>query len=106
VTDAGLVAENYLVELLREKRKAFPSIAAMAQEIGGVSAQYMSKVLAGEYHPGSKIAAALGYTQVVAFVKDPNARPRTKVDERQVPLPLPVLEEMPQAPVSVEKFEF
>jgi hypothetical protein len=36
----------------------------------------MSKVLDGTWHPGQKIAAALGYRQVIAFVKDPNIKPK------------------------------
>lgn len=44
----------------------------MAKDTGGVSPQFMLKVLAGDYHPGRKIAAALGYAQEFAYRKDPN----------------------------------
>jgi hypothetical protein len=76
----SLDSEEEMLERLRERRKEFPSIAAFAK-FCKVSPQFMSKVLAGAWHPGQKVAAALGYHQVIAFVKDPNIKP--KPDKRQ-----------------------
>lgn len=72
--------EEEMLERLRERRKEFPSIAAFAK-FCKVSPQFMSKVLDGTWHPGGRVAAALGYRQVFAYVKDPTVK--AKPDKRQ-----------------------
>lgn len=100
--------EEEMLEKLRGKRKEFPSIAALAK-FCKVSPQFMSKVLDGTWHPGGRIAAALGYRQVFAYVKDPNLKPVH--DRRQTTLfteeeHSELLNVIEQAPAPVVKMDW
>lgn len=100
--------EEEMLEKLRSKRKEFTSIAALAK-FCKVSPQFMSKVLDGTWHPGGRIAAALGYRQVFAYVRDPNIKPVR--DRRQTALfseeeHSELLTTIEQAPAPVGKMDW
>lgn len=61
----GTIDEKSFLAVMKQKQGK-QTIAAFAKSCK-VSPQFMSKVLDGTWHPGDKIARALGFEQVVAF---------------------------------------
>jgi hypothetical protein len=73
--DNTLTIESFL-ELLKAKKKN-RGLREFAAECS-VSFQFLSKVISGACAPGPKLAAALGYEQVVAFKRLPRKRKAAK----------------------------
>lgn len=76
----AVVNETQFRALMKSKQGK-QTITAFAKSCK-VSPQFMSKVLDGTWHPGDKIAKALGFEQVVAFrrisPKKAKAKPKAK----------------------------
>lgn len=62
-----LISEKEFIEVLKSKRRGRP-LTTFAPETG-VKYQFLAKVLAGDYHPGPTLAAAMGFEQVIMFKK-------------------------------------
>jgi len=68
-----IIGERHLRELIKRKLNNGHNYTSLATEFG-VSAQFLSKVVRGDYAPGPKIAEKMGYRQVTAFVKEEAAK--------------------------------
>lgn len=64
-----LIDSKELLAVLDKKRAGRP-LVKVAPELG-VSYQFLSKVVAGDYAPGPTLAKALGYEQVFAYRRLP-----------------------------------
>lgn len=65
----ALINSKQLLAVLDKKRAGRP-LVKVAPELG-VSYQFLSKVVAGDYAPGPTLAKALGYEQVFAYRRLP-----------------------------------
>lgn len=72
-----ILDNKQLIEVLKKRRGKLP-VTQFSKQLKVVSTQFLAKVLTGEYYIGPKIAKALGYEQVVRFVKIPAKRPAKK----------------------------